>query len=115
MSNRTIAIPMPTQCKVLVYYSDTKLSWVTHVIVTAINAEHPEAFSETFGSIWDHSEEPTVEKIREHVVNFLDHEVQHRLGMDPHGVERSPVARIGIMPRVHAGDFAGHVEQGDTK
>ena len=80
--NETIVIPVPTNIEVLVYKSEMRGDWVSHVILTAKDVEDGEVG--TFGSEWRSPEKPTREQIREHIVDMLDHEVRHQLGMDPH-------------------------------
>lgn len=82
----TIRIAVPSAINVLVYKSIQKPCWLSKVMIHAIDVETGERGM--FGSEWEHPEKPTREKIREQIVDMLDHEVRHQLGMDPHGTEK---------------------------
>lgn len=85
-NNQTIAVTLPTKCTVMVYKSDEHTGWNTVVTVEAIDVET--LVPGNFGSTWKWESEPTKDQIRRHVVDFLDHEVRHQLGMDPHGLDK---------------------------
>lgn len=84
--DETIAIPMPTGLDVTIYYSSAKDDWVSHVILKTKDVENGnDGF---FGSEWRWKAKPTRDQIRAHIVDMLDHEVRHQLGMDPHAEDR---------------------------
>lgn len=80
--NETIVIAMPAKVEALVYESVANGGWVSHVIVRAKDIETGE--DGYFGSEWRWPDKPTREQIREHVVDMLDHEMRHQLGLEAH-------------------------------
>ena len=84
--DETIQVQVPSGLDVMVYRSSYKNDWVSHVVVNAVDVET--GGPGYFGSEWRYPEKPTREQIREHVMDMLDHEVRHQLGLDPHAEER---------------------------
>lgn len=87
----TLTVQMPSRCTVLTFPSqECPGKWKTKVMITACDVDDPEAKTGEFGNIQYYDHDPTQDELREQIVDMLDHEVRHQLGMDPHAP--APVA-----------------------